>query len=535
MMRTGPLTRLWRLAAVAVVLMTGCGVNGRGASEFTVIVYGATPSGIAAAVAAARLGERVCLVAQGVHLGGMLTGGLSSLDAGDPDYIGGTSREVFHEIAAYYRNTYGEGSPQFAACRGGLCFEPHVAERVFEALVAKEKITVRRGWRLEAVREEFDRIKALVLDNPDLGVTGTLAGDFFIDASYTGDLLAEAGATFSTGREGRQTFSESLAGYLWQDPRTGRPLPGSTHARDSLVQAYGYRLCLTDSLENSAGWPEPENYDPEEYRILYDFIRGRGGVTAGDLMIFKPLPNRKFDIDDNPDCWLSTDLVGGSQGYPQGTYQERAQIEEAHLQYLLGLWKFLRSDPGLPASLRAEFDRFRPSADEFTDNGHLPYQIYVREARRLDGEYTFTERDATADTLKTESIGMGSQPLQSHATGPVRPPYRWREGCFSLPVRPYQIPYGILVPAWVRNLLVPVCVSASHVSYGALSFEPVSMILGQAAGTAASLCLEFNCEAHEAPMGELQKRLRENGAVLGPEQARPWRDEIESRGALPVK
>ena len=500
---------------------------GLGSAEYSVVVYGGTPSGIAAAVAAARLGEKVCLVAQNTHLGGRLASGVSEVEGGAAECVGGISREVLLSIAAYYRDTYGEDSPQFEACRGGLRFEPHVAEQVFEALVAAEDITVMRGWRVTGVETSFDRILTLAVENTAGGDTARVAGRFFIDASYTGDFFAEAGAPFSTGRESRAAFEETLAGRLWQDPNSGAPLPGSSHEGDSLTQAYNWRLCLTDSLENSVSWPEPENYDPEDFRILYDFIRRRAGVVPGDLLQFIPLPNQKFDVDDNPDCWLSADLVGESQSYPQGSWEEREAIEKAHREYLLGLWKFLRTDPGLPESLRVQFSRYRPAADEFTDNGSFPFQLNVREARRLHGEEVFTERDATTDTLKEESIGLGGYPLNSHATGPVRLPYPWREGYFVLPVRPYQIPYRIMVPTWIRNLLVSVCVSASHVGCASLQREPVSMILGQAAGTAASICLNFNTEAHEAPVGELQRLLQANGAILSSEQARPWEEDID--------
>ncbi|MBW7997383.1 MAG: FAD-dependent oxidoreductase [Candidatus Glassbacteria bacterium] len=522
---------LFVIMVTVLAALSACAVRGTGPKDYDVVVYGATPGGIAAALAAARMGERVCLVAVNSRVGGMMASGLGNTDAGNPDFIGGISAEVFAKIAAHYRRAYGETSPQYAACRDGLRFEPHVAEAVFEKMLADEEVELLRAWRLIELDASLNRINSILLRRNSDGSQRSIEGRFFIDATYTGDLFAEAGCPFYTGREGREVFDESLAGHLFQHHETRLPLPGSTHEGDSLIQAYNYRLCLTDSVENSVPWPEPENYKPGDYRVLCEFIRLRrnsprsgGELTPRDFLNIAPLPNRKYDLNNYGHCWLSTDLVGGSQGYPLGTWRERAGIEKAHREHILGLWKFLRTDPGIPAELRAQFDRYRLAADEFTDNGNWPFQIYVREARRLHGEVTFTQHDATVDTLKNEAVGIGSYPMDSHATGPVRREYRWREGFFILPSRPYQIPYRIMVPTWMRNLLVPVCVSASHVGYGTLRLEPVWMIMGHAAGTAASICLEFNCEVGECPVPVLQRELRSQGQIIAHDQAAPWTD-----------
>jgi len=508
------------IAACGLGAITGCG-DFKGA-PYDVVVVGGTPSGICAAAAAARAGWRVCLIAEREHLGGMMASGLGNTDSGNPDLIGGIAREVLKQIAAHYEKNYGRDSPQFEQCRHGLRFEPHVAETVFDRLAGHPGITLLTGWRFLDCGGERNRLTSVQLGNSTGGQERTVYGKFFIDATYTGDLLASAGEPFRTGREGRDFFGESMAGHIFQDDRTRQPLPGSTGQGDSLVQAYNYRLCLTDSLQNAAELPEPENYDPADYKILYRYIRSKGRLDAGDFMIFGRLPNRKYDINNWGYCWLSTDLIGGSRNYPQATPEERAEIEKMHMEHILGLLKFLRTDPGIPQELREEFARYNPAADEFTDNRHLPFQIYVREARRLASYFIFTEKDALSDTLKEDAVGMGSYPLDSHATGAWDYRYPFAEGFFILPCRPYQIPYRAMLPRWTRNLLVSASVSASHVGYGTLRMEPVYMIIGQAAGEAAALSLEFNCEAGQVPLDKLQENLRAHGAILSADEARPW-------------
>jgi len=512
-----------KLATLWVLFVClACAPAGLGPAEYDLVVLGGTPSGVVAAVAAARSGCRVCLISDSEHLGGLLASGLGALDYGDTDYLGGIPAEVFRQIAAYYRDTYGPESPQYKSCCSGLRFEPHVAGLIFERLAGHENIELLRGWRLAGLQAPLNRIDSLLLERSQSGERRWLSSRVFLDATYTGDLFAEAGAPFSLGREERKLFGEDLAGVVFQDPATGHPLPGSSGTADSLIQACSFNLCLTDSADNSAPWPEPESYDPGNYRILHDFIRGRNEVSCEDFMTFNALPNRKFEVGNNISCPLSADLVGGSQGYPEGTYEERRQIEKAHLEYLLGLWKFFRTDPGIPSGLRERFERFHPAADEFTENRNLPFQLDVREARRLHGLFTFTGKDALTDTLKRDAVGVGGYPLESHATGPLKPPYPRPEGYFLLPCRPFQIPYSIMLPTWVRNLLVSCCVSASHVGYAALGHEPVRMVLGQAAGQAAALCVKYNCQVDEIPLPELQALLRQSGAILSSGEARPF-------------
>ncbi len=527
---------LFTIIVTALTAISSCRVSGTGPREYDVVVYGATPAGIVSAVAAARMGQRVCLIAVNAQVGGMMASGLGNTDAGDPDYIGGISAEVFAGIATHYRDTYGKNSLQYEQCRLGMRFEPHVAEAVFENMLAAENVEVLRGWHLIDLEARLNQISSVTVEHNSNGEKRVVQGYFFIDASYTGDLFAEAGCPFLVGRESREDYGESMAGHIYQHYQTRLSLPGSSHEADSLVQAYNYRLCVTDSVRNSVPWPEPEHYQRDDYLILLDFIRQRaasprrdGQLTPSDFMNIDPLPNRKFDLNNYGHCWLSTDLIGGAQGYPKGTPQERRGIEKAHREHILGLWKFLRTDPEVPAGLREQFGRYYLAADEFGATGNWPFQIYVREARRLHGLRMFTQLDASLDTLKTESVGMGSYNMDSHATGPLRPGYRWREGFFILPARPYQIPYRAMVPTWVRNLLAPVCVSATHVGFGTIRMEPVWMILGHAAGVAASICVDLNCQVNECPAPLLQEQLSAQGQILAHSQARPWTEYIDGQ------
>ena len=552
---------------ILALLLSSCGQK---ENHYELVVVGGTPSGVAAAVAAARSGVRVALISGNRHIGGMLVSALGDVDSGAPKYIGGIAREVFEGIARHYESTYGPESEQFRDCHNGLRFEPHVAGMVFDSLVAAEpNITVYRGYTFIDSWGRSSRIDSMLArDFSDCGEI-RIAGKFFIDATYTGDLFASAGDPYRTGRESREVFGEELAGNIYQNPQTGLPYPISSGEGDSLIQAYTFRLCITDSAENSVPFPEPQSYDPERYRGLYGWMEDWDGeLNHKSFMEFTKLPNRKYDQNNSGYCRVSTDLIGGSNGYPEAEPCDRPLIDREHLEHILGLWKFLREDPGIPDSLRKSFARYGLAKDElnseriprglprgkranknktlpcnedsprlaagslqFTDNANLPFQLYVREGRRLAAIDCFTGLDATTDTLKSDAIAMGSYPLSSHATGGFKDGYPRAEGFFIFSARPCQIPYRIMVPSWSRNLLISLCVSASHVAYGSLRAEPVSMELGQAAGEAAALALEFNVESSEVPVQILQNKLREKGAILSHAEARSWAggDSIETQ------
>ncbi len=519
-MRSDFAARLSAVAVLAALLIAGCGSP---RTDYDLVVLGGTPAGVAAAVAGARQGLHVCLVAESEHLGGTLSSGPSYLEQDHPELVGGLAREVYYGIARIYRESYGAESQEYKDCDAGLRFEPHVAEAVLEALLAKEHVSVRRGLRFVDSELSKNQIQALrLVQASDSRDTLRLSGTMFIDATSAGDLAAEAGAPYRVGREGRAAFAEPLAGYIFQ-AADGSLLPGSTGAADSLLQAAGYCLCLTDSVANQAPWPEPSVYDPQRYDALLGYIRATGAASLERVVRLTALPGRKWAVEGLDECPLTLDLPGAVQAWPEATPSERDSLARAILDQTLGLFKFLRSDPQVPEPLRQAAGRLAPAADEFAGNSNLPWSLHLRETRRLKGRSTFTQTDALSDTLKPDVVALAFFPLQC---GPVsgalgggpRP-----EGCFFQATRPSQLGYTTMLPAWLRNLLVPVALSSSHVGWCGLNREPVSMQTGQAAGVAAELCIRYNCEVDEIPLAELQDILRSQGAILSASEARPWK------------
>ncbi len=465
-----------------------------------VVVLGGTPAGIVAAVAAAREGRSVILINSTSHLGGVVSGGLTASDVGRDWTIGGYAREFFNRILAYYQWKYGPDSVQVRQCRNGYWFEPHVAELVFNWMVQAEKnIALFLNQQFATALVERGRIAALVTQGPD-GALSVFEGRIFVDATYEGDLMASAGVPYRVGREGAYEYGEEHA----------PPEP------DGKVQAYNFRLCLTDDPQNRLPWEKPEGYDPSRYDLLARWLSEHPDAKMN--IVFGPvrMPNRKMDLNNNGRPYMSTDLVGGSWNYCRATIPERQKIAREHELYIRGLMYFITHDPRVPQALREEVSRWGLAKDEFVDNNNWPYQLYVREARRMVGMYVFTEHDATTNRQKPDSIGLGSYALDSHYVdryiddqGNVH-----NLGWLFIPIEPYEIPYGVIVPQKLPNLLVPVCCSATHVGYCTLRMEPVYMILGHAAGVAASIALERDLPVQNVPIAELQRRLVEQGQLI---------------------
>jgi len=489
-----------------------------------VIVVGATPGGIAAAISAARAGSRVLLLTESEHLGGMMSSGLGRTDVGDPNAVGGVAREYLDRVYRFYRDTYGDGSPQVTDCASGTHFEPRVAEALFERMVGETaRLTVRRGLRLASVEVLGRRISAIRVIDLRTGWPEWLRADQYVDATYEGDLLALAGVSYVVGREGRDDFGEEHAGHIYWDPERWAVAPGGTGEGDRRVQAYNFRVCLTTDPANRVAIERPVGYDPSRYAVLVRAIRSGRVRRLSDVLSLARLPNGKFDANNQPAAWLSSDLAEGSERYPEAGPEERAQIVEAHRRHLLGLLYFLQDDASVPASLQADARQYGLPRDEFTDARHFPRQLYVREARRMRGRRVFTENDARAapgqdrPPVQADSIGVGSYALDSHATSAWDASHpNLVEGFFYLGgiTRPYEIPYGTLLPREVDNLLVSVCVSATHVGYSSLRMEPTYMVMGQAAGVAAHLAAALRVGAAEVPIGRLQETLAQGGQVL---------------------
>ena len=537
------------------------------AAAYDVVVYGGTSAGVIAAVQAKQMGKSAILVCPDKHLGGLSSGGLGFTDTGNKAVIGGLSREFYHRIWKAYqeqtawrwqmREEYGnkgQGTPAIdGEQRTMWIFEPHIAEAVFEDFISDYNIPVLREEWLnrkpgEGVEMEGPRIKAITM------LSGkTYRGKMFIDATYEGDLLAAAGVSYHVGREAGRIYDEKWNGiqvgvlhhghwfkkpvspYIVPGdpasgllPRISPDPPGEKGEGDKRVQAYCYRMCLTNHDPNRVPFPKPKNYDPKQYELLLR-VFDTGWRETFDK--FDPIPNHKTDTNNHGP--FSTDNIGYNYDYPEGSYERRRQILEEHQTYQKGLMYFLANDPRVPEDVRTKMATWGLAKDEFADNENWPHQIYVREARRLVGKYVMTEHDCL-DTRETpESVGMGSYTMDSHNVQRYVTPegHVQNEGDIGVrPPRPYEISYGSLVPkkSECRNLLVPVCLSSSHIAFGSIRMEPVFMILGQSAATAAVLSIDEGIAVQDLDYSKLRARLRQDGQIL------EWEDATSfSRRKLP--
>ncbi|MCC7492526.1 MAG: FAD-dependent oxidoreductase [Fimbriimonadaceae bacterium] len=492
--------------------------------SYEVVVYGATPAGISAAVALGRAGRRALLIEPDRNLGGMITGGLGRTDFGSIHALGGLFKEFMDAVVAHYTRQYGADSAQVKACRGGLYFEPQVARLIFDAWIAAQpSVTLIRGTHLVGLRAQQGRVRSVVLTDRDRGVRRVVTAPLFIDASYEGDLAAAAGAPYRIGREAASEFGEQYAGELWWDVWQ-RKVVLTVGRGDRVVQAYNYRLCLTRNVDLRLAPERPRDYRRETYLGLLPDIRQGRLKALTDILSILPLPNEKWDANNHPQGNPSSDLVGGADRWPEASWEEREQIAEAHRQHILGLLWFCRFDPEVPESLRLEARQWGLARDEFPEQNGWPSCLYVREGRRLEGDLVFQERHAMAvpggvrPPLQRDSIAVGAYPIDSHATGGRHPDHPdWLEGFFYLArgeTQPYQIPFAVMLPQRTHNVIVACCVSATHVGYGTLRMEPVFMGLGLAAGVAADHALTEGRELRTLSVTRLQLDLLRQQQVL---------------------
>ncbi len=482
--------------------------------HYDVLVVGATPGGIAAALAAARLGATVALVEPSRWIGGMMAGGLSNTDFRYKQTHGGYFKEFTRHVANYYRTVYGPKSRQLEVSIGGYKFEPRVARSVLTLMVAAEpNISLYRQLRATGVTKEGDRVVAVTFEDLTGGPTRTLTGKVTIDATYEGDVAAYAGASFSVGRESRTDFNEQHAGEIYWNNDTRKIVWGvGDGSGDHRVQAYNYRLTMTSRPDNRVPIPKPEGYDRTPYLKIIDDVKSDYANWKRILGYQGLLPNDKWDINNSGAYWPSTDFVGQNYDYPTADWKRREEIIRAHRVYIQGLLYFLQNDPELPEEFRAEANRWGLARDEFVDNDNWPTQLYVREARRLHGAYWFTENDTRPregekrSPLQREGVGVGDYSLDSHATQPPKPEQpNYIEGFFyGGYTEPYQIPFGVMVPKGIEGLLVPVAVSATHIGLSTIRMEPTWMALGQAAGTAAYIAIQHGLPVTRVPVALVQ-------------------------------
>jgi hypothetical protein len=465
-----------------------------------------------------------------------MTNGLGATDIGTRGVTGGIFLEMMHRIRAYYADTYGADSDQLKASSDGHRFEPRVAGIIWGQILREQsdRITIR-------LRRQFDtdprnvtldgaNIRAIRVSNRDNGAIETYTGRMFLDATYEGDLAAAAGVPYRLGREGRAEFNEPMAGVIYRKWPHEPPDASSTGLGDNAIQAYNYRLCLTDDPANRVEIPKPPRYNRDEYVSLIDDIRNNvltgplerememDGIGRVTNMI--RLPNRKTDANHQHLAFLSTDLAEENWPWPTSTWEWRDRYAVRLREYILGVLWFAQNEPELPADFRERCRRWGLARDEYGDNGHFPRQVYVREGRRIEGEYRFTAHDAlpiaegSRPPVDATSITASHYWIDSHACRKREPNTVHLEGIFSYPVRPYTVPYGVIVPKKIDNLFTPVPVSASHCGFGTLRMEPCWIAMGEAAGTAAALCLAHNVAPRDLDIEALQEKLLDGGAVL---------------------
>ena len=506
------------------------------------IVVGGTPGGIAAAVAAARLGRSVALIEYHPHLGGMSASGLGKSDIENRPMIGGLFAEFVGRVHQHYLKHYGTDSEDVRLCQDGYYYEPSVAEAIFDELVGEQRsITVLKFHRFESTVTRANSACGVVVRDRKTGIEHKLVAPIVIDATYEGDAYASARASYRLGRESREEFGEPHAGIVYYDYLKEVFLPGTTGEGDNRLPAYTYRLCLTTDPAYSHRLTEPPpDYDQSLYAGYFDDLKagrlagpkhpkpGRGYYpghfnTLVRALSVTEIPNRKTDVNMNPRP-LAFPFAEENQGYVEGDWKTRERISARIRHLTLGLLWFLQQSPDVPEAHRAIANQYHLPVDEFTDNGHFPFQLYVREARRLVGLYTLAEHDVTRSPQRPEgarfvdAVAVGEFPIDVH-------PVRKRQPADTVALegflgmldhisRPYQLPYRIMIPEQIDGLIVPVAASTTHVAFSSIRMEPTWMALGQAAGVAAHVALEHNVQPRHAPIEKVQELLRRQGQVL---------------------
>jgi len=534
------------LALAGMSLLPFSGVSAE-TKTYDIVVYGGNSGGVVAGIQAARMGRSVVVIEPTKFLGGLTTGGLGATDIGNKKAIGGISREFYQRINQYYSDPskwkQQTRAEYFASKKKGnpdnedtmWTFEPHVATKIYDDMLKDTGVEVVFGERLDlqkGVKKDGTRITEIVMESGR-----SFAGKMFIDATYEGDVMAKAGVSYHVGREANSVYNETINGIQAEharahqfnknvdpyvipgDPKSGvihniqTDGPGEEFGGDKRIQAYNFRMCTTDAPENRVDWPKPANYDPAMFELA---LRN---VEAGDMRgQWNPvaMPNRKTDTNNNNA--VSTDYIGMNYDYPDGDYATRDRIIKAHRDYQMGLMWTYANSPRVPEGIRNIYKVSGMARDEFLDNEHWPRQLYVREARRMISDYVMVEANCRRMQIATDSVGMGAYNMDSHhcqryitKEGFVR-----NEGDIQVGVRPYPISFQSIRPkaAECTNLLVPVCLSASHIAYGSIRMEPVFMVLGQSAATAASHAIEEGVDIQKIDQEKLKARLLADKQVL---------------------
>lgn len=539
------LKRHLSLLVISLFTLLGCDRSDNTDSyDFDICIYGGSSAGVIAAYTAVKMGKSVLLISPDRHLGGLSSGGLGATDIGNKHAVTGLSRDFYRRLGAEYDRLE------------AWTFEPHKAEKVFLDYIREAGVEVWYEHRLTDLKKTGKAINQIIVEDASQAdlPKRTVQARQFIDATYVGDLMAMAGVSYTTGREPNHLYNETLSGVqllddnqfppndqepyhidpyrIEGDPKSGpcwgiSPEPlAEQGSGDKKIQAYNYRLCLTQDTTNQVPFERPEDYDSTKYELLRRVIQARDGIGWKQklgwfyLRIVR-MPNGKTDVNNKGP--FSTDMIGMNYDYPEGSYEQRAEIEAKHEAYIRGLLYFLSHDPGITPEIRAEMSSWGWAKDEFTDNEYFPYKLYIREARRMVGEYVMTEHHCRGDSIAPGAIGMAAYNMDSHncqrlvvrenGKTMVRNEGDVQVGGFP----PYSIAYHALTPRQEEctNLLVPVCLSASHIAYGSIRMEPVFMVLGQTAGMAASMAIDQESSVQKIDIPKLQERLKSDPFLDG--------------------
>ena len=543
-------------------------------NQADIVVFGATSAGVVAAVQAARMNKTVILIEPHNHVGGLTTGALGATDIGNKDVIGGLSREFYQRVAKHYQKDDSwvhETREEFFQHRSKRTklsevlgtdatmwtFAPSVAQNIFDQLLKESGITVRRQQKLASVKKDGAKIVSIKTEDGNV-----YSAKMYIDATYEGDLMAKAGVTYRVGREANSQYNETLNGIRDETPKnqildsvdpyivpgdsTSGLIPliaagdgGTPSDGDHRVQAYNFRLCFTDVASNRMELKPPKNYDPALYELAAR--RAEKIVELKQEPVLKHfcnpvwMPNRKTDINNGEG--ISTDFIGANYEYPDADYDQRAKIWQAHADYVRGFWYFMSTSPRVPESLRKQFLEFGPCRDEFQANDGFSTQMYVREARRMVAGYVMTEHNCRSKLIAEDPIGMAAYGMDSHnCQRIVKAGAAVNEGDVQKHgLKPYPISYRSIVPVKTEceNLLVPVCVSATHIAFGSIRMEPVFMSLGHSSAVAASLAIDNESAVQDIDYPTLQSLLWASEQVLSRPKKKPKKKKLAPAANAP--
>jgi len=556
--RTGNI--LVALVVSSTVLIWGCQQGGQERNQYDIVIYGGNSSGVAAAIQSSRMGKTVVLLEPTKRIGGLTTGGLGQTDIGNKQAIGGISREFYQNIAVFYDNPdHWPWQEKLEYMDGGQTrtgenedamwtFEPSVALEVYHNMLNNENVVIRYNQQLDrenGVEKNAGKIVSITMESGEV-----YKGKIFIDATYEGDLMATAGVSYTVGREANDTYGENLNGVQANDtsitltgvvsangrhhnyvdgvdpyvikgdkssgllPYINPNGPGEPGSANKMVQAYCFRMCLTDHPENRIPFAKPDGYKELNYELLLrNYESGYNRIP----WIHSKMPNRKSDSNNRDG--FSTDFIGQNYEYPEASYEEREKIAEKHRDYQKGLMWTLAYHPRIPEVIRTEASRWGTCKDEFEREDGWQQQLYIREARRMISETVMTQKhceglEVVEDAVGLAAYGMDSHHVQRYVTSEG---YAKNEGNVEARVKgPYPVSYRSIIPkaSECNNLIVPVCLSATHIAFGSIRMEPVFMVMGQSAATAASLAIDGAIPVQEVNYEKLKEQLLKDKQIL---------------------